>query len=56
MYTIYDDKNNGECVGVFDTYEQAGNAIGLSADAVYYAIKRDGVMKKRYTASKIKEA
>lgn len=54
-YAIYDIKHNQVCLGVFDTYKEAGDYLGLSPDAVYYAIKRKSVMKGRYVARKLGE-
>lgn len=52
-YAIYDQKNNGQIVGTFETYKEAGKYLNLSPDAVQKAIKRGSIMKKRYTAEKI---
>lgn len=56
QYAIYDLEHNQQCLGLFDTYKEAGDYLDLSPDAVQKAIKRNGVMKGRYKASKIEEA
>lgn len=55
MYAIHDTFENDQPAGVFETYKKTGDFLGLSLNAVYYAIKRDSLMKNRYTAEKIED-
>ena len=55
FYALYDTKNSGFCVGTFDTYEEAGEYVGLSGDEIYRAIRLDNLINKRYKARKIEE-
>ena len=55
MYAIYDTYKNDQLAGLFDTYKKAGDFLGLSPDAVYYAIQRDSLMCGRYIAEKVED-
>lgn len=52
-YILYDQKYRGCPAGIFKTYKEVGEYLGLTADAVCRALQRDSLMKQRYTVEKI---
>ena len=55
LYALYDTKNGGICVGVFEGGEAVAEYTGNTLGSVYAAVSNDRKLRARYEIVKIEE-